>query len=277
MKLKIFGDTISIDWSAIGIKMPFAPMHELAQLYELERMSVLCPIDYTKVTDKDIQRTFETNCFISENNKYLLLDRINTRVQNTMSALDQATSDTICINLGGGYHHAGQYPETGYAYSLINDIIWAVDYQLAQNKTVGIIDLDFHFGGGTYSYAQSTPTVAILDVHHFAGVLYKNQDPAGRVTLTQWETGKLGPERVFATIPDTVDKIILNIGTDWYKNDTLFGQNGCMEAEDILFAWQQTIMQITANYTPLAITMGGGYGPHGLKLYQSLISWLSEL
>ena len=282
MKLKIFGDTTPINWSGMGIKMPFAPMHELAEKYELEKEPyyVRLPLDDTLYIS-DLRRTFEVKELGDNLGQWGRLEqRIALRVRNTIAAQDQCTPDTICINLGAGYHHAGKKPNTGYAYSLINDIIWAVDYQLEQNKTIGIIDLDFHFGGGTYEYYYRNPKVQLYDSYHPRGILQKH------VYLTESDH-----HPVWSSISDNVsyqpdmnhsmwadcDKILLNIGTDWYKNDTLFGQYGCMEAEDLLNVWKATITQIINRNTPLAITMGGGYGPHGLKLYESLIQWLQQL
>lgn len=279
MKLKIFGDTTPINWSAMGIKMPFAPMHELAQLYELTSQPQGDLGMLMTLQPQDIDRTFETRAITVQQGRDLA-QRIAYRAKNTVAALDQCTPNAVCINLGGGYHHAGKYPNMGYAYSLINDIIWAVDYQLEQDKTVGIIDLDFHFGGGTwYKYRYNHwDTVNIIDVHHPQGILQKHGDTTGRLSRSYFTTETLSTPRVFPMcIPTNVDKIILNIGTDWYKNDTLFGQYGKMDGGEILDAWKLTIKQITSVNTPLAITMGGGYGPHGLKLYESLISWLCWL
>lgn len=269
MKLEIFGDTTPIDWSAMGIKMPFAPMHDLAQLYELtpqyeKNLGMLMTLQ-----PQDIDRTFETRTITAQQG-WDLAQRISYRAKNTIAALDECTPDTVCINLGGGYHHAGKYPDAGYAYSLINDIIWAVDYQLARNKTVGIVDLDFHFGGGTIKYYgyKGINNVWIHDRYHPKGILHQHQySYAGN------------PEEKL-TVPDMnlplcqFDKILLNIGTDWYKNDALFGQYGNMEGDDLLDIWKQTITRIINRNIPLCITMGGGYGPYGLKLYESLISWL---
>lgn len=264
MKIKLFGDTTPINWQSLGVKMPFAPIHELAKKYQLEPN----PDIYNQIwsyTLDDLNRTFGTK-FPSEHPVFAyrldLLDRITYRANNTINALDQATSNTICVNLGGGYHHAGKYPDSGYAYSLINDIIWAVDYQLEQNKTIGIIDLDFHFGGGTWEYYQASSKVVIHDHHQKQGILYKHKtkyDAYSRVGI------------------DPVQKIILNIGTDRCSTDQLFGKFNKMSEKQLLQWWQETITKITLRYIPLAITMGGGYGSEGLKIYEELISWLQEL
>ena len=286
MNLKIFGDCTPIDWATLNVRMPFAPMHELAKKYELmtERtnqdfFAYAYDDMYLTSIKSDILRTFEIS-EISDLQAKQLWRRISRRSRNTSLALQLATPDTICINLGGGMHHSGKYPYTGYAYSLINDIIWAVDYQLEQGKTIGIIDLDFHFGGGTWDEYRYNhwDTVNIYDVHHPQGILQKHGDITGRLSRSYFTTETLSTPRIFPMcIPTNVDKIILNIGTDWYQDDVLFGQYGKMLAAELIEVWWDTVRQITVRKIPLAITCGGGYGPGGLNLYAEFISGLQLL
>jgi acetoin utilization deacetylase AcuC-like enzyme len=268
MNTKLFGDTTPINWQELGVRMPFAPMHELAGKYELTQQPHGDLGMLMTLVPEDILRTFETKT-ITDTQGYHLAQRIAYRAKNTVAALDQATPSTLCINLGGGYHHAGKYPDTGYAYSLINDICWAVDYQLEQNKTIGIIDLDFHFGGGTLEYYQWNEHVFIYDSFHPKGVLQKHMH------LEK----SLVPDAIL-TVPHvmdyTADKYILNIGTDWFIDDPLFGKYGHMPAADLIKVWQGTIQQIVDHKIPLAITMGGGYGDVGLSLYSELITWIQQ-
>lgn len=270
MQVKLFGDTQKIDWPALGVRMPFAPMHELAEKYELTP-----PVKPFKLVDfqyVDIERTLEIP-FISENNAQLLAERVMYRMRNTVAALDTCSPESISINLGGGYHHAGKYPNTGYAYSLINDIIWAVDYQLEQGKTVGIIDLDFHFGGGTYQYYNQR--ISVTDHHHPKGILQKHViEPSSEEDWQIHTTDTLDSELI--GIPNA-DKILLNIGTDWFHDDPLFGKYGNMYAVPLIEVWMNTVSQILERKIPVAITMGGGYGSDGLQLYENFISCLQNL
>lgn len=280
MKVKLFGDPNPINWEYLGVNMPFAPMHKLAKKYE----DRLCNDPYSYIayyknpTDKNFKQTFQLSsekCLVAHS---VLCDRIDLRASNTIAALDKCTSDTVCINLGGGYHHAGKHPEDGYAYSLINDIIWAVDRQLANNKTIGIVDLDFHFGGGTYDYYLGHPKVQLFDSFHPKGLLHKHAH-----LLAPEISYSSGLEDLDLCAPPMKlkefqkDKIILNLGTDWLFLDPMFGQYGQMMPSDLLDMWRYTITQIAVLNIPLAITMGGGYGDVGLQLYEDLISWLEQL
>lgn len=273
MQIKLFGDTQKIDWPALGVSMPFAPMHELAENYQLESNEAIIEQYNVRITKEQVLRTFELQD-IDYDQYANLCRRMAYRTNNTITALDQCTPDTICINLGGGYHHAGKYPKDGYAYSLINDIIWAVDYQLGKGDTIGIIDLDFHFGGGTAVYYHQNPKVALCDFHHMCGILMHHTDFA--MDIYNGDILAMKQLKPIQQLP-TVEKILLNIGTDWYQDDALFGQYGQMLACDLLEAWWNTVRQITIRKIPLCITMGGGYGSAGLPLYEEFISGLRLL
>jgi acetoin utilization deacetylase AcuC-like enzyme len=281
MNLKIFGDTIPIDWTALAVKMPFAPMHELAEKYKLDNRSY----DHfryfndvrTVASLEDLSRTFEQHWTMPHVNLNMLEYRIRHRAINTITALDQATPDTVCINLGGGMHHAGKYPNTGYAYSLINDICWAVDYQLEQGQPIQILDFDFHYGGGTFEYYYNHPNVEIFDMHHPKGLLAKHAIlPQRERTPIKFTYSTNTLKSLSYTFSQNQHKVLLNIGTDWLASDPLFGKYGQMFDGDLLAVWTDTIASIVNRKIPLAITMGGGYSNVGLPVYEELISWVRQ-
>lgn len=270
MQTKLFSNPSLINWIDFDIHMPFAPLYELANKYKLVPLDQIYT-DYVQIPEpskQNLQQTFEFKSAINFHKYKPLIERIKYNTTNTVAALDSCTTNCISVHIGGGYHHAGKYPNTGYAYSLINDICWAVDYQLEQNKTIGIIDLDFHFGGGTWKYYRqiSATKVYIADLFHPKGILYKHRSLnnvwAGLHTL---EPPQYIPDR---------DKYIVNLGTDWLSTDSLFGKYGNMESDDLLNVWIDTIGSILDRRIPLAITCGGGYGSRGLRVYEGLIDWL---
>ena len=272
MQTKIFGDVTPIDWQALGIKMPFAPMHQLAEKYELQQKSW----DHTRYINeshaiayiKDLNRTFESNWTYPHISLDELQYRIHHRVINTIEALNQAAPDTICINLGGGFHHAQKYPNTGYAYSLINDHIWATDYQLElyNNIRIAIWDIDFHYAGGSVEYYKNHQQVQVLSEHHpLKGVLYKHRP---------FKAQGLG---CYALDLDTVDKVLLNLGTDYSQEDKLFGEYAWYDRAWVMAFWKNTINYILSRQKPLAVTFGGSYGDTGLSMYEELIAFLQAL
>jgi hypothetical protein len=271
MRTLIFGDKTSINWTGLGVRMPFAPMHELAEKYELtngDEKYFPLPLRCIMPLQNHIARTFELKYKLTKEQIWELADRIEHRTVNTMAALDACSSDTICINLGGGMHHSGKYPNTGYAYSLINDIIWAVDYQLDKNPDIriGIWDIDFHYAGGTIEYYRNNPRVDVFsECAPLRGVLYQHQH--------------LRQEGLGCCMLDsnTVDKVLLNLGTDYSTEDELFGQYAWYDRAWVMALWKNTITYILEYKKPLAITFGGSYGDAGLSMYEELISWLQAL
>lgn len=269
MKLKLFGDTTPIPWEDIGVKMPFAPLHKLAQKYESELVKPE-PFRITGYSLVDFKHIFEASDWFTTDQEYQIIQRVEYRTANTIAALDQCTPDTICLNIGGGYHHAGKTPKTGYAYSLINDIIWAVDYQLDKGHAVHIIDLDFHFGGGTIKEYVHNQLIRIDDIHNPKGYLYEHQKryPGERNHLDV--TTNIQPWK-------QADKVLVNLGTDWLETDPLFGKFNTTHRLLLIDFWTRTINNLLAVNKPLAITLGGGYGEECLELYDALIAWLRTL
>jgi hypothetical protein len=265
MKVKLFGDVTPVDWAALNIRMPFAPMHELAEKYELTEVKKSY-IPALENNVDDLGHIFETDINVLDGRE--LFKRVKYRANNTVAALDRCTPDTICINLNGGYHHAGKYPNTGYAYSLINDHIWATDYQLERynNIRIGIWDNDFHYAGGTIEYYKDSSQVDVFSEHApLRGVLYKHQH------LRQEGLG------CYMFDLNTVDKVLLNLGTDYSTEDELFGQYAWYDRSWVMAFWKNTIMHVLEHRTPLAITFGGSYGDKGISMYKEIITFCQEL
>lgn len=64
-------------------------------------------------------------------------------------AAEQALRDGVCINLGGGFHHA--FPEHGEGFCMINDFAVAIRV-MQKRKLIGramTVDCDVHQGNGT--------------------------------------------------------------------------------------------------------------------------------
>ena len=265
MRVKLFGDTTPIDWQALNVKMPFAPMHELVNKYELIKVEQSY-IPKMEIHVDNLDKIFEADMSVVEGRE--LFKRIKYRANNTVAALDQCTSDKVCINLNGGYHHSGKYPNTGYAYSLINDHIWATDYQLEKNPNIriGIWDIDFHYAGGTIEYYIDNPRVDVFsESNPLKGTLHKHQ---------HLREACLG---CYAIELNKVDKILLNLGTDYSKEDKLFGDMAWYDRSWVMAIWKNTITEILRCKKPLAITFGGSYGDAGLSMYEELITWLQAL
>lgn len=78
-----------------------------------------------------------------------LVDAFWLSAGGSMLAARRALEDGVCINLGGGFHHA--FPDHGEGFCMINDV--AIAIRAAQRERLiqraMVIDVDVHQGNGT--------------------------------------------------------------------------------------------------------------------------------
>ena len=78
-----------------------------------------------------------------------VVDAFLLHTGGSILAAEQALKDGVCINLGGGFHHA--FPEHGEGFCMIND--FAVAIRVMQKRgLIGramTVDCDVHQGNGT--------------------------------------------------------------------------------------------------------------------------------
>ena len=73
-------------------------------------------------------------------------------------AAERALYDRVCINVGGGFHHA--FPDHGEGFCMIHDVAVAIR-RLQRDKKIGramTVDCDVHQGNGTAFIFQRKPT-----------------------------------------------------------------------------------------------------------------------
>ncbi|MFY9744486.1 MAG: histone deacetylase [Candidatus Sulfotelmatobacter sp.] len=77
-------------------------------------------------------------------------------------AAQQALADGICINLGGGFHHA--FPDHGEGFCMIHDVAVAIRRLQRDDKirTAMTVDCDVHHGNGTAAIFAGTRTASTL-------------------------------------------------------------------------------------------------------------------
>jgi acetoin utilization deacetylase AcuC-like enzyme len=73
-------------------------------------------------------------------------------------AARQALSDRVCINIGGGFHHA--FPDHGEGFCMIHDVAVAIRCVQRDGKirTAMTVDCDVHHGNGTAAIFAGTRT-----------------------------------------------------------------------------------------------------------------------
>ncbi|HLI61881.1 MAG TPA: histone deacetylase [Terriglobales bacterium] len=78
-----------------------------------------------------------------------LFEAFRLHAGGSMLAAERALQDGLCINLGGGFHHA--FPEHGEGFCMIHDFAIAIKalQKRGRVRRVMTVDLDVHQGNGT--------------------------------------------------------------------------------------------------------------------------------
>ena len=76
-------------------------------------------------------------------------------------AAQQCLTDKICINIGGGFHHA--FPDHGEGFCMIHDVAVAIRRLQRDDKirTAMTVDCDVHHGNGTAAIFAGTRTESV--------------------------------------------------------------------------------------------------------------------
>jgi acetoin utilization deacetylase AcuC-like enzyme len=76
-------------------------------------------------------------------------------------AARQAMKDRVCVNIGGGFHHA--FPDHGEGFCMINDVAVAIRRMQRDDKirTAMTVDCDVHHGNGTAAIFAGTRTESL--------------------------------------------------------------------------------------------------------------------
>eukprot|EP00494_Astrolonche_serrata_P024237 UN24495 len=130
-------------------------------------------------------------------------------------------------------HHAGPAYLSGYCY--MNNISIAAKLLRNAGKRVGIVDIDYHGGNGTYDMVlekRLDDTVKFVSLHVDGGYPYVEMDKYGRnlSRKTNWKTYSKKLKDVLDSWSD-LDVILVSLGWDTYYDDPLggFDENGLFD------------------------------------------------
>jgi acetoin utilization deacetylase AcuC-like enzyme len=172
-----------------------------------------------------------------------------------------ALIDGVAGSLSSGLHHAQR--NTGAAYCTFNGLILAAKRVLSEGaKSVLILDLDAHCGGGTYSMIDSEdgdPRIRHVDISVNAlDAYWANGD--NRLDIVRH------PENYLPTIEErlaeiesfTPDLCIYNAGMDPDQRCIVGGFGGIdagilKQREEMVFGWAKR------RKIPIAFVLAGGY------------------
>lgn len=204
-------------------------------------------------------------------------------------AARQCLTDKVCVNIGGGFHHA--FPDHGEGFCMIHDVAVAIRRMQKDGaiRTAMTIDCDVHHGNGTAAIFVGTRTESVPLPSSSASTIGKHQGEmrgahAGDVftiSLHQHNNypAQKPPSSIDVDLPDGVgdgdylawldnalssglrqfepNLLCYIAGADPYKEDQLGGLSLTIEG---LKKRDQLVFQIArARNIPVMVTYAGGY------------------
>lgn len=184
-------------------------------------------------------------------------------VGGTLLAARHALDAGIGLHGGGGAHHA--FRDHGEGYCALNDIAVAVLRLRADGgiRRAAVVDLDVHQGNGTASILAGDPDTFTFSMHQGDAYPDKKERSSLDVELkagtTDAEYYDVLRRSLRAVVDFKPDLIVYQSGVDVWEHDRLGGlkltERGILDRDT---AVRETCLQ---NRIPVAVVLGGGYGP----------------
>lgn len=161
-------------------------------------------------------------------------------------------------SLSSGLHHARR--DGGAGFCTVNGLALAAVLALAEGvDSVGILDTDAHFGGGTHSIVGDDERVRIADVSTNAYDQWRSDKERHR---TEFVTDV---DRYLDAVNESLDHVgdvgllLYNAGMDPADTDRI--QFGCGIPDDVLAERERVVAAwCERTSTPVAFVLAGGYG-----------------
>jgi len=173
-----------------------------------------------------------------------------------------ALQDRICVNIGGGFHHA--YPDHGEGFCVLNDIAIAIR-SLQKSKAIEramTVDCDVHQGNGTAAIFAGDPSVFTLSIHQENNYPYPKPPSSLDINLRD----RVDDESYLAALGEGLDKALAGFapqlmvyvaGADPYAEDQLGGLK--LTLEGLERRDRLVFERARAKKIPVAVTFAGGY------------------
>lgn len=183
------------------------------------------------------------------------------------------------FHLGGGFHHAG--PDQGSALCLLNDVAAAVRHLRAHGfeEPVLVVDLDIHDGNGTRVAFAQDPTVHTFSIHN------RTWDEAPALADTRLAVGEGIEDGPYLSLlrrelPPVVAShrpglTFYVAGADVAREDA-YG-DAHLTPEGVLARDRfvvETLRAGVGHRHPVAVLLGGGYGPSAWRYPARFAAWL---
>lgn len=193
-----------------------------------------------------------------------LLDSILASTGGMRDAVQEALRNGRSGSLSSGLHHARR--DRGRGFCQFNGLALAALEALKQVRTVGILDLDAHGGGGTFDILGDHPQVYLADVTVCSFDFWEPTDPA-RHHYSEVDDPQTYLTRVEESLRalEQVNFLIYNAGMDTYEKAG--GLKGITKEiirrrEKLVVDWARS------RKIPHIFALAGGYKWDGLTLAQ---------
>jgi acetoin utilization deacetylase AcuC-like enzyme len=191
-----------------------------------------------------------------------LVDAFFLAAGGSLMAGRLAVEEGVCVNLGGGFHHA--FPEHGEGFCLIHDVAVAIK-RLQKDRRIRkalVVDCDVHHGNGTAAIFRKDPEVFTLSIHQANN--YPAWKPASDLDIDLADgvgdaeyLGRL-QEGLAASLEKFAPDILFYVaGADPYAEDQLGGLK--LTLEGLLQRDRLVLGAARDRRIPVCVTLAGGY------------------
>ncbi len=190
------------------------------------------------------------------------VDAVWLSVGGTIEACRRALAGRVCVNLGGGFHHA--FPDHGEGFCMLNDVAIAIRTLQKDGAlhTAMTVDCDVHQGNGTAEIFHADPTVFTLSIHQLNN--YPAVKPPSNLDINLDDRVKdeeyldeLAHGLTKSLHEFKPDLIVYLAGADPYQYDQLGGLaltlHGLSQRDELVFRTAKD------RKIPAAATLAGGY------------------
>lgn len=177
-----------------------------------------------------------------------------------VAAASAALAHGVAGSLSSGLHHARK--GAGEGFCTFNGLVIAARVALSAGaRSILILDLDAHFGGGTHSLVVDDPQIWLLDISTNDFDQYPSSEQARSILAHD-------PDQYLPTIEECLkdlehcapqfDLCIYNAGIDPYENCSMGGLPGI--TREILAKRERMVFEWCAKRKlPVAFAIAGGY------------------
>jgi len=217
-------------------------------------------------TAEHVRSTFEDKGGLLEVGAWSqpLLDSILASTGGVRDAVKEALKNGRSGSLSSGLHHARR--NSGNGFCQFNGLALAALEALKKVKTVGILDLDAHAGGGTFDILGDDKRVFLADVTVNSFDSWEPTDAERHFYVEVDDPkGYLGHVEDALYSLERVDFLIYNAGMDTYEKAG--GMKGI--TKDMIRKREKLVVQwARARKIPHIFALAGGYKWGGLTLAQ---------